>query len=116
MLNLLEERVDDLFLAKEEKAYRTPLAGACRGVGFGRAGAFCCVVARCCFAELPSAMSSATCLLGGDGIAWLLSQLVGAVASGELASAGVVVTIGVSSMALGGSCGPPFACAGVDVV
>ena len=88
----------------------------CSGVGSGHAGASCCVVVRRCFAELPSTMSSATCLLGGDGIACLLWQLVGAVAIRKLASAGVVVTIGVSSMALGGSCGPPFACAGVDVV
>ena len=31
--------------------------------------------------ELPSAMSSATCLFGGDGIAGLPWQLVGAVVS-----------------------------------
>ena len=56
-------------------------------------------------------MSSATCRFGGDGIAGLLWQLVGAVAIGELANAGVVVANGVSAIAFGGSCGPP-ACVG----
>ena len=82
----------------------------CSGVGSGRAGACCCVSVRCCFVELPSAMSSVTCLFGGDGdgIAGLLWQLVGAVAIGELANAGIVVAICVSVIALGGSYGRPF--------
>ena len=44
----------------------------CSGVGSGRAGASCCVFFRCCFAELPSAMSSASRLFVGEGSACLL--------------------------------------------
>ena len=66
---------------------------SCSGVGSGQAGACCCVSVRCCFVELPSAISSATCLFGGEGIAVLLWQLVGAVAIGELANAGVVLPL-----------------------
>ena len=44
----------------------------CSGVGSGRAGASGCVGVLCCFVELPSAMSSARCRFGGDGIAGLL--------------------------------------------
>ena len=44
-------------------------------------------------------------LFVGEGSACLLWQLVGAVAIGELASAGVAVAIGVSAIAFGGSCG-----------
>ena len=87
---------------------------SCSGVGSGRAGAGCRVSVRCCFVEPPSAISSVTCLFGGDGIAGLLRQLVGAVAIGELAHAGVAVAIGMSVIAFGGSCGPPF-CSDVGV-
>ena len=68
------------------------------GVGSGRAGASCCAGVRCCFVALPSAMSSASCLFEGDGIAGLLRQLVGAVAIGELANAGAVDASGVSAI------------------
>ena len=44
----------------------------CSGVGSGRAGASGCAAVRCCFVELPSAVSSARCRFGGDGIAGLL--------------------------------------------
>ena len=44
----------------------------CSDVDSGRAGASGCAGVRCCFDELPSAMSSARCRFGGDGIAGLL--------------------------------------------
>ena len=44
----------------------------CSGVGSGRADASGCAGVRSCFVELPSAMSSARCRFGGDGIVGLL--------------------------------------------
>lgn len=71
----------------------------------GRAGAVSCAGVRCCFAWLPSRMSSGTVLFVGDGSAGLLWQLVGAVAIGELAGGSAVDALaGALVSACGGSC------------
>ena len=72
----------------------------------GRCGPDAGVLVRTCFGRLPSEISSGTDLLG-DGSGCLVWSLVGAVAIGELAAAGLVVVdaAGASAIARGGSCG-----------
>lgn len=85
----------------------------------GRAGPDAALVVRCCFGRLPSATSSETPFFAGDARACLVWQLVGAVAIGELASAGAdagAFSAGVSMIARGGSCGTVVSGVCVSVV